>query len=170
MRGKMRLYHYAPIDNTVLSDGLLSISCIQKDLRAYAHRAGSNNREEILAWLDKTFYGRSRAISCLTEPIKWQNNDSVLKRIVDNSALFSFDLSELVKDNLVEAIWCKNGSAAGGYNEKFFQVSPEEIDFSPLKWERVDAAKDMLYAVIRHYLIVMKNGVIPPKYLTRENV
>ena len=166
----MRLYHYAPIDNTVLSDGLLSISCIQKDLRAYAHRAGSNNREEILAWLDKTFYGRSRAISCLTEPIKWQNNDSVLKRIVDNSALFSFDLSELVKDNLVEAIWCKNGSAAGGYNEKFFQVSPEEIDFSPLKWERVDAAKDMLYAVIRHYLIVMKNGVIPPKYLTRENV
>lgn len=166
----MRLYHYAPIDNTVLSDGLLSISCIQKDLRAYAHRAGSNNREEILAWLDKTFDGRSRAISCLTEPIKWQNNDSVLKRIVENSALFSFDLSELVKDNLVEAIWCKNGSAAGGYNEKFFQVSPEEIDFSPLKWERVDAAKDMLYAVIRHYLVVMKNGVIPPKYLTRENV
>lgn len=166
----MRLYHYAPIDNTVLSDGVLSISCIQKDLRAYAHRAGSNNREEILAWLDKTFDGRSRAISCLTEPIKWQNNDSVLKRIVENSALFSFDLSELVKDNLVEAIWCKNGSAAGGYNEKFFQVSPEEIDFSPLKWERVDAAKDMLYAVIRHYLVVMKNGVIPPKYLTRENV
>ena len=166
----MRLYHYAPIENTVLSDGLLSISCIQKDLRAYAHRAGSNDKEEILAWLDKTFYGRSRAISCLTEPIKWQNNDSVLKRIVENSALFSFDLSELVKDNLVEAIWCKNGSAAGGYNEKFFQVSPEEIDFSPLKWERVDAAKDMLYAVIRHYLIVMKNGVIPPKYLTRENV
>lgn len=166
----MRLYHYAPIENTVLSDGLLSISCIQKDLRAYAHRAGSNNREEILAWLDKTFYGRSRAISCLTEPIKWQNNDSVLKRIVENSALFSFDLSELVKDNLVEAIWCKNGSEAGGYNEKFFQVSPEEIDFSPLEWERVDAAKDMLYAVIRHYLIVMKNGVIPPKYLTRENV
>ena len=166
----MRLYHYAPIENTVLSDGLLSISCIQKDLRAYAHRAGSNNREEILAWLDKTFYGRSRAISCLTEPIKWQNNDSVLKRIVENSALFSFDLSELVKDNLVEAIWCKNGSAAGGYNEKFFQVSPEEIDFSPLKWERVDAARDMLYAVVRHYLVVMKNGVIPPKYLTRENV
>ena len=166
----MKLYHYAPIENTVLSDGLLSISCIQKDLRAYAHRAGSDDKEEILAWLDKTFYGRSRAISCLTEPIKWQNNDSVLKRIVENSALFSFDLSELVKDNLVEAIWCKNGSAAGGYNEKFFQVSPEEIDFSPLKWERVDAAKDMLYAVIRHYLIVMKNGVIPPKYLTRENV
>lgn len=166
----MRLYHYAPIENTVLSDGLLSISCIQKDLKVYAHRAGSDDREEILAWLDKTFYGRSRAISCLTEPIKWQNNDSVLKRIVENSALFSFDLSELVKDNLVEAIWCKNGSAAGGYNEKFFQVSPEEIDFSPLKWERGDAAKDMLYAVIRHYLIVMKNGVIPPKYLTRENV
>ena len=166
----MKLYHYAPIENTVLSDGLLSISCIQKDLRAYAHRAGSDDKEEILAWLDKTFDGRSRALSCLTKPIKWQNNDPVLKRIVDNSVLFSFDLDELVKDNLVEAIWCKNGSESGGYNEKFFQVKPEEIDFSPLEWERVDAAKDMLYAVVRHYLLVMKNGVIPPKYLTRENV
>ena len=84
--------------------------------------------------------------------------------------MFSFDLDELVKDNLVEAIWCKNGSESGGYNEKFFQVKPEEIDLSPLEWERVDAAKDMLYAVVRHYLLVMKNGVIPPKYLTRENV
>ena len=60
----MRLYHYAPIENTVLSDGLLSISCIQKDLRAYAHRAGSDDKEEILEWLDKTFDGRSRALSC----------------------------------------------------------------------------------------------------------
>ncbi len=111
-----------------------------------------------MAWLDKTFAGRSRAISCLTEPIKWQGNDTVLKAIVERSALFSFELDDLLKAGLVESIWCKNGSDAGGYNEKFFEVKPEEIDLSPLTWEKVDAAKDLLYAVVRHYLIVLKDG------------
>jgi len=39
---------------------------------------------------------------------------------------------------------------------------------SPLTWEKVDAAKDLLYAVVRHYLIVLKDGCIPPKFLTLE--
>jgi len=164
----MRLYHYAPKENTVLRDGLLSISKGLRDLKAYAHRAGTEKREDILAWLDKTFAGRSRAISCLTEPIKWQGNDAVLKAIVDRSTLFSFELDGLLKDDLVEAIWCKSGSDAGGYNERFYQVKPEEIDLSPLSWEKVDAAKDLLYAVVRHYLIVLKDGYIPPEYLREE--
>ena len=164
----MRLYHYAPKENTVLEQGLLSICKAPRDLRAYAHRAGTQNRDEIMAWLDRTFTGRSRAISCLTEPIKWQGNDAVLKAIVDRSALFSFELDDLIKAGLVESIWCKNGSDAGGYNEKFFEVKPEEIDLSPLTWEKVDAAKDLLYAVIRHYLIVFKDGYIPPEYLREE--
>ena len=164
----MRLYHYAPKENTVMERGLLSISKGPRDLRAYAHRAGSENRDEIMAWLDKTFAGRSRAISCLTEPIKWQGNDTVLKAIVDRSALFSFELDDLIKAGLVESIWCKNGSDAGGYNEKFFEVKPENIDLSPLTWEKVDAAKDLLYAVVRHYLIVLKDGYIPPQYLCEE--
>ena len=166
----MKLYHYAPKENTLLKDGLLSISKVQKSysLKAYAHRAGSENRSDIIAWLDKTFVGRSRAISCLTEPIKWQGNDEVLKKIVDGTVLFSFDLEELIEAGLVESIWCKNGSDADGYNEKFYQVTPEEIDFSPLSWEKVDVAKGLLYAVIRHYLVVLKNGYIPPEFLTLE--
>ncbi len=165
----MRLYHYAPKENTVIERGLLSISKGPRDLRAYAHRAGSENRDEIMAWLDKTFAGRSRAISCLTEPIKWQGNDAVLKAIVDRSALFSFELEDLLKAGLVESIWCKNSSEAGGYNEKFFEVKQEDIDLSPLTWEKVDAAKDLLYAVVRHYLIVLKGGYIPPEYLREES-
>ena len=164
----MRLYHYAPKENTVKEKGLLSISKGPRDLRSYAHRAGSENRDDIMAWLDKTFAGRSRAISCLTEPIKWQGNDAVLKAIVDRSTLFSFELEDLLQAGLVESIWCKNGSDAGGYNEKFFEVKTEEIDLSPLTWEKVDAAKDLLYAVVRHYLIVLKDGYIPPQYLREE--
>lgn len=164
----MKLYHYAPKENTVMKDGVLSISRGPKDLRAYAHRAGSENKDDIIAWLEKTFVGRSRAISCLTEPIKWQGNDVVLKKIVEQSVLFSFELNDLINAGLVEAIWCKNGSAGGGYHENFYQVSPQEIDLSPLTWEKVDASKDLLFAVIRHYMIVLKDGYIPPKYLKIE--
>ena len=76
----MKLYHYAPKENTVMRDGLFSISKIDRNLRPYAHRAGSENKEDILKWMDSTFYGRSRAISCLTEQIKWQGNDPILKK------------------------------------------------------------------------------------------
>ena len=165
----MKLYHYARKENTIMKDGLLSISKVDRPLGSYAHRAGSENKEDILKWLDSTFYGRSRAISCLTEQIKWQGNDPILKKLVDGSELFSFELNDLIKDGLVESIWCKNGSDAGGYNEKFYQVQPEEIDLSPLTWEKVDAAKDLLYAVVRHYLIVLKDGCIPAEYLRQEN-
>ena len=165
----MKLYHYAPKDNSVMTDGLLSISKIDKDLKPYVHRAGSENKTDILKWMDSTFYGRSRAISCLTETIKWQGNDQVLKKIVDGTELFSFELDDLINDGLVESIWCKNGSEANGLNEKFYQVKPDEIDLSPLTWDKVDVSKGLLYAVVRHYLIVLKDGIIPTKYLSKEN-
>jgi hypothetical protein len=165
----MKLYHYAPKKNTIMKDGLFSISKIDRNLRPYAHRAGSENKEDILRWMDSTFYGRSRSVSCLIEQIKWQGNDLILKKIVDGTELFSFELDDLIKDGLVESIWCKKGSDAGGLNEKFYQVKPEEIDLSALAWEKVDASKDLLYAVIRHYMIVLKDGFIPSKYITKEN-
>lgn len=165
----MKLYHYAPKENTVMRDGLFSISKIDRNLRPYAHRAGSENKEDILKWMDSTFYGRSRAISCLTEQIKWQGNDQVLKKIVDGTELFSFELDDLINDGLVESIWCKNGSEANGLNEKFYQVKVDEIDLSPLSWDKVDVSKGLLYAVVRHYLIVLKDGIIPTKYLSKEN-
>lgn len=164
----MKLYHYAPKENTVMRDGLFSISKIDRNLRPYTHRACSENKEDILKWMDNTFFGRSRSISCLTETIKWQDNDPILKKIIDGTELFSFELNDLIKDGLVESIWCKNGSDAKGLNEKFYQVKPEEIDLSPLTWEKVDVSKDLLYAVIRHYMIVLREGYIPTKYITKE--
>lgn len=166
----MKLYHYAPLDNTVLSDGLLSTAKLKKDLSCYVRRAGSNEREMILQWLDKTFPGRSRSVSCLTEPIKWQGNDPVLKSIADTSALFSFEGEALVNSGEVEAVWCKDGSQANGFAEKFYPVQFHEIDVSPLPWEKCNSDKGVLYAVIRHYLIVLKSGVLPPQYLRLEEM
>ncbi len=165
----MKLYHYAPKENTVLQDGLLSLSHTSRNLGAYAKRAQSNKKQDIICWLESTFAGRSRAISCLTEPIRWQNNDPVLKKIVDNSALFSFDLIDLIQDHLVESIWLKSKSNAHGQNEKFMAVLPDEIDISHLSWEKVNAEKGLIFGAVRHYFIVLKHGKIPPKYLHKEN-
>lgn len=163
-----KLYTYVPLQNTVMTDGLLSPACCPSDLRHYQRRAGSTVKADILSWLDNTFPGRSRSVSCLTEPISWQGNDEMLKTIVENNALFSYDLDELVKDGIVESIYCKDGSEAGGDNETFYQIKAEEIDFSPLPWHKCSREKGLLYAVIRHYLLVLKDGYLPPRYLTLE--
>ena len=84
----MKLYHYAPKKNSVKKDGILSISKTDRDLKPYIHRANSEKKEDILRWLDSTFYGRSRAISCLTETIKYKGNDPILKKIIDGTELF----------------------------------------------------------------------------------
>ena len=86
----MRLYHYAPKENTVMRDGLFSISKIDRNLRPYIHRAGSKNKEEILKWLESTFYGRTRSVSCLTETIKYKNNDPTLKKDYQSIRAFFF--------------------------------------------------------------------------------
>ncbi len=164
----LKMYHYAKAGNTILKDGLLGIRKSGRSLRPYAHRAGTDEPEKIYEWLDSTFKGRSNSISCLTEKIVWQGNDKVLKSMVDDCELFSFDLEQLVKDDIVEAIWCKESSDAGGYNEKFKNVDLNEVDCSPLTWGKCDSSKDLLFAVVRHYMLVLKDGFIPPKYITLE--
>ncbi len=165
----MKLYHYVPKKNTVFQDGILSISKNDTNLKTYFKRANSDNKEDVIAWLEKTFPGRSKSISCLTEPIKWHSNDIVLKQIVQNSELFSFELNDLIEDGLVEAIWCKAGSQANGINEQFFLIDSEQIDTSPLPWHKCNSSRGLIYGVIRHYLIVLKDGLIPPQYLSKED-
>ena len=164
----MRLYHYAPKENTVFQEGIKSISKIDSNLHSYVKRVGSDKKEDIINWLEKTFAGRSRAISCLTEPIVWQGNDKVLKALVDKSILYSFELEDLINAGLVESIWCKDGSEASGINEHFYQVSKDEIDMSPLPWHKCDASKGLIFGVIKHYLLVLKEGLIPAEFIKEE--
>ena len=105
----------------------------------------------------------------MTEPIQWQGNDEMLRVIAENNVLFSYDLDELLKDGIVEAVYCKDGSDAGGANENFAKISGDEIDFSPLPWHKCSREKGLLYAVIRHYLLVLKEGYIPAEYITQES-
>ena len=161
----MKLYTYVPKGSDVLKTGILSVSQIPNELLKYGKRVGSNDPEQITVWLEKTFPGRSRAISVLTEPVHTQENDPMLKEWVDQKDLIEIDVDGLLQAGLVESIWCKNGSKADGTDEKMIQIQPQKIDFSPLLWHLCSKEKGLFFGVIRHYLLVMKEGIIPPKYL-----
>ena len=164
----MKLYHYAPIKNTILTEGIFSFAQGAGDIKPYIRRAKSEKRAEIIRWMEMSFPGRSRAISCITEPIVWQGNDPMLYQFVKERTLFSIDLDRLVADRLIEAVWCQEGQGTAPDQNRFYQVSPEKIDFSPLPWHLCNRDKGLFFGVIRHYFVITKNGHIPPGYLSQK--
>ena len=163
----MKLYHYIPKGNEALTKGINSVSQLPEELLKYGKRLGTDDPKKILAWMEGTFAGRSRAISVLTEPVHFQGNDPMLKEWVDKMDLLEIDFDALVKDGQVESIWCKEGSDANRTNENIRKISSDEIDYLPLPWHLCSKEKGLFFGVIRHYFLVMKDGVIPPKYLKK---
>ena len=162
----MKLYHYIP-KNSDLQRGILSVSELPDELLKYAKRAGSDNPDEIKIWLENTFLGRSRSISVLTEPVRWQKNDPMLKEWVDQKELIEIDFDALLVDDLIEAVWCKTSSDCEGKKEKFYKISFDKIDFSPLPWHLCSKEKRLFFGTIRHYFLVLKDGYIPPRYIKK---
>lgn len=165
----MKLYHYIPKGSDVFTKGIYSVSQLPEELLKYGKRLGTDDPEKILSWMEGTFHGRSRAISVLTEPVHWQGNDPMLKEWVDIMDLLEVDFDALAKDGQVESIWCKECSDANGTNENIRIISADEIDYSPLPWHLCSKEKGLFFGVIRHYFLVMKDGVIPVKYIRRSN-
>lgn len=77
----------------------------------------------------KAFRGRSRSVSCFTEPLNLNG-----KIIVKAGHLFSFDIDGLVQDGPIESVYCKIKSGNGGYIEAFKKIDPPEIDYTPLEY------------------------------------
>ncbi len=159
----MKLYHYSPIGNSCLESGICSVSLMPEFLFHYETRAKSKEHGKIIAWLDSTFEGRSKSIACFTEPLRLNG------KIIDNGDLFSFDIAKLEKDGLLEDIYCKTRSGNGGMGEVFEKVSVDEIDWRPFDFSMYKTEKELINAFFKHYFVVLKDGVIPPKYLTLEN-
>ena len=159
----MKLYHYVPSENSCLEKGILSVSLLPECLIHYASRAGSDDHAAIIKWLDGTFYGRSRSVSCFTEPLKLNG-----EIVVNGGRLFSFDIDELVEAGLVESAWQKTESGNGGYIEAFQEIKPEEIDYTPLDFSPYKTEHEITNTFFRHYMIVLENGFIPPEFLTLE--
>ena len=165
----MKLYHYVPYHHTVKENGLLAVVYLPDELAKYGVRAQTKNPEGIIGWLEKTFIGRSRAISVLTEPIQGRHNHPMLKDWADKKVLVEIDFDRLLADNLVQSVWCKVGSDPKGEKEQFYQIRPDEIEKTPLAWEKC-SPENGFFGVVRHYFLVMKEGVIPPAYLKLKEI
>ncbi|MBP1532043.1 MAG: hypothetical protein ILA52_00890 [Alphaproteobacteria bacterium] len=176
---QMKLYHYVTKGNDVLQKGLLSFAKNPNaNLRHYFKRTGGKTtHKEICEWMESCFVGRSRAIRGFSEPIQWtERSIHCLKDFIDNADKFEIDISAMDKDGLIEAVYVSPSildfpdvTEEKGMDEILQKLnSINDIDYSPIDWSVCDDELGRRFAYVRYYLIVLKDGYIPPQYLTLE--
>ena len=174
----MKLYHYISKPNTALNEGILSFANnTNADLRYYFKRSGETTHNGVVKWMESCFEGRSRAIRGFSEPIQWTDKSiNMFKSFIENADLFSIDLEALAKDGLIEAVYVSpaikpnlNKDFPQDVDERLVKLnSINDIDTSPVDWSVCDEKLGLRFSVVPYYLIVIKGGVIPPKYITKE--
>ena len=180
----MKLYHYVTKGNNVMEVGLLSISANPKaDINYYIKRSGAKTHKGVCSWMEGCFKGRSRAIRFFTTPLQWTKKSLRIKELVDTCDLFEVNVTRLAKDGLVEAVYVKpsifderyytkedlSKLLAYGVDESLIQLkSVKEIDYTYQQtWNLCDDSKGLRMAPLQYYVLVIKGGVVPPKYLTK---
>ncbi len=172
----MKLYHYITKGNDALEEGILSFSENPfADLSYYFERTGGKTtHKEICEWMESCFVGRSRAVRGFSEPIKWtERSIKCLKNFVDNADMFEIDVSALDRDGFIEAVYVSPSvldipelQEQWNCDEVLLPLnSIKDIDYSPIDWSVCDDELRRRFAYVRYYLIVIKGGIIPPKYL-----
>ena len=127
--------------------------------------------------MENCFEGRSRAIRGFSEPVKWTNDSLSLKDFIDNADMYSIYLEALDKDGLLEAIYispsvadCPTLKEQWDYDELLIKLyNYKDISVRPIDWSVCDEKSGLRFSVVPYYLIVIKAGIIPPKYITKEN-
>ncbi len=175
----MKLYHYITKGNTALTEGILSFAMNPNaDLSYYYKRTGGETTHAgITKWFENCFTGRSRAIRGFSEPIQWTDKSiNMFKPFIENADLFSIDLEALQKDGLIEAVYVSpairpnlDKDLPQDVDERLVKLaSINDIDTSPVDWSVCDEKLGLRFSVVPYYLIVIKGGIIPPKYITLE--
>lgn len=173
----MKLYHYVTKGNDVSQKGLLSFANNpDADLHYYYKRTGGKTtHKEICEWMEGCYEGRSRAIRGFSEPIKWtERSIHYLKDFIDNADKFEIDISAMDKDGVIEAVYVSPSvldipdiEEQQDCDELWIKLENgiDDIDYSPVDWSVCDDELGRRFAYVRYYLIVVKGGVIEPKYL-----
>ena len=174
----MKLYHYISKPNTALNEGILSFANNPNaDLRYYFKRSGETTHDGIVKWMENCFEGRSRGIRGFSEPVKWTNDSLSLKDFIDNADMYSIDLEALDKDGLLEAIYicpsvadCPTLKEQWDSDELLIKLYDyKDISVRPIDWSVCNDELGRRFAYVPYYIIVIKGGVIPPKYIKKEN-
>lgn len=175
----MKLYHYIERPNTAMSEGILSLAKnLNADLSYYYKRTGGKTtHEDIVAWFESCFEGRSRAIRGFSEPVQYtEKSVNMFKQFLDNADKFSIDIEALNKDGLIEAVYVSpairpnlDKDLPQDVDENLVKLnSIHDISYEPVDWTACDEKLGLRFSVVPYYLIVVKGGIIPPKYLTLE--
>ena len=154
------LYTYVPKENTVETDGVYGP---YRDTEAnlvsrYGQRANATTKEGVLAWLEKSFPGRSKCISVLTEPIPDSAAPEV-RKFRDESMLVVLPSYEELK---------RLGIAVAVYQPHLHSQGVDKVqvvDYSPVQWPKQDGY--FTFSGIRYYFVVTKDGYVPPQYCKR---
>lgn len=171
----MRLYCYSYFPENILKEGYLSAANnpTPKQLIVYKTKANSEDFEVIKQYLESTFPGRTRSVCALTEyaPLE-EYEHPYLNYLVHHAAVISFDVDELAAAGLLEAVYCKDCKEALKEEieqENIYKLnSLEEIDVTPLDWHYCSEKYGSPYNVLRHYMLVLTKGYIPPEYIRLE--
>ena len=134
-------------------------------------------KDGIVSWMENCFKGRSRGIRFFTTPLEWHSKSLKIKELIDNCDLLQIDLERLNKDGLVEAIYLKpsifekcNPPDIEHYKDEYLIKlnSVEDIDFNYAQtFDKCDDDKGLRMAPLRFYVLVIKDGIIPPQYITK---
>ena len=125
--------------------------------------------------MESCFNGRSRAIRGFSEPIQWtEKSEKMFKDFIEGADLFAIDVSALDADGLVEAVYVSpalrpnlDKELLKDVDEQLIKLdSVNDIDTSPVDWTVCDEKLGLRFSVVPYYLVVVKGGIIPPKYLT----
>lgn len=174
----MKLYHYITKGNDALQKGILSFANNPNaDLHYYYKRSGGKTTHaEIVKWMESCFVGRSRAVRAFSEPIQWTDkSEKMFKTFTENADLFAIDVVALENDGLLEAIYL-SPALRPDLDKKLLQDvdevlvklnSLDDIDLSPVDWSVCDESLGLRFAVVPYYLLVIKGGVVPPKYIEK---
>ncbi|MBP5160526.1 MAG: hypothetical protein ILP11_00520 [Alphaproteobacteria bacterium] len=177
----MKLYHYVPKGSRATETGLFSFAKSPRvNLDYYIKRSGCHTQATIAQWMDGFFPGYSRGVRVLKEPLKWHPKCLRLKEFIDENDLLEIDVTALHKAGLIEAVYY-NPPLRVPQNKKeeeqllheidnrkqdgFVKITLADISTDPVDYSVCDDESGRRFAFLPFYLLVMKDGVIPPKYL-----
>lgn len=179
----MKVYLYTYAYDKIKKEGYKSLSMFDEKsdyyrnaLLVHKSSAKSENMNDILEYLENTFNGRLRSICVITDIAPMEEyKHPYLDWLVHHADVLSFDLIQLINDGIVEDIYCKDLRQTALVDASFENIykinNINEIDLTPNDWhlcEKEQYKKLSPWATIKHYFLVLKNGVIPQQYITLE--
>ena len=172
----MLLYHYAAKGNTVERDGLLSFARNPNaDLSYYFKRSGKTTHADIVSWFESKFDGRSRGIRAFPSRIQPTEKSKSLQNFIENADLFAIDIDALDATGRLESLYVSPSvmdtpdiSESADADEMLYKLSDTRlIDASPVDWSVCDDSLGRRFAYVRYYLLIVKDGIIPPRFIKK---